>query len=76
MLKAKVDHSNGPLIIFGLSKINITKLQDSMPIKIDLAELGMQGEVFIFAGDTEASMMTEIEAAGMLPAAKSDTNPN
>lgn len=74
MLKFKVSREeNGPLIVFGLSKMNIQKLQDGQPMKINLAELGMQGEVYIFAGDTESSMMKDLEDGGLLPASKAST---
>lgn len=69
--------NNGPLIVFGLSKMNIEKLKDGMPMKINLKELNLDGEVYIFAGETEAEMMKEMQDAGLLPAAfATDTAPN
>jgi hypothetical protein len=74
MLKFKVvREKNGPLIVFGLSKMNIQKLQEGHPMKFSLADIGMSGEVFIFTGDTEASMMKELEDGGLLPASKAST---
>lgn len=59
MLKA----SAGDLIIIGLSKMNIDHLQEGRPIVFDLKEVAMDEikRVFIFAGDTEETMLKDIE---------------
>ncbi|MGZ8317525.1 MAG: hypothetical protein ACXWVD_00350 [Telluria sp.] len=68
MLKLKAQGLNGPITVLGLSQKNIEKLQDGLPIKFDLAELGGEGEMLIFAGSTEEAMLDELVAAGLLPA--------
>ena len=71
MLKALAHTDDGPLLVFGLSAMNIIRLQEGLPIKINLAELGLKGSMMIFAGDTEASMEQELRAAGVMPPARS-----
>lgn len=66
MIKARATTDNGPTLIIGLSKANITKLHEGFPIRTSLAELGLPGELVIFTGDTEASMEAELRSAGML----------
>ena len=60
MIKAVADTNKGRLIILGLSKENIRRLQKDRPIDIDLSELGLSGHIFIFAGDTEESMTRQL----------------
>ena len=60
MIKALAKTDKGPLMIFGLSRENIERLQKGQPIKIDLSEMGMEGHAMIFAGDTEATMAAEL----------------
>lgn len=75
MLKLRITRQDGkPMIILGLSAMNIEKLEDGMPIQFDMAELGLVGTLAIMAGDTEQSMMEELRRAGLLPAA-SATSP-
>lgn len=62
MLKAR----SGNLLIFGLSDRNIELLKEGKPIAFDLRELGMQGRVCIFHGETEAKMQEHLEKAGFI----------
>lgn len=74
MLKLMLKRDKGPLIVFGLSKVNIQKLQEGKPMNIRLSDLGLEGEVYIFAGDTEQTMLAELEEAGLIPASKASTD--
>ncbi len=57
MLKALSTKDDGsPLIVFGLSHKNLRELKKGNPIKIQLSVLGLVGEVFIFAAETEHKM--------------------
>ena len=67
MLKLKLTKADGsPLYVMGLSAMNIERLQAGMPIPVHLREFGGQGEVLIFAGETEDAMIDELVAGGML----------
>lgn len=51
------------LVIFGLSKENIRRIQADEPIMVELEQWNLPGvKVMIFAGDTEESMATELAA--------------
>ncbi len=66
MIKARSNHpTRGPLLLFGLSAENIKRLQSGQPIKINLTEMGMQGEVLIMYGQTEAAIVEELRQAGI-----------
>lgn len=73
MLKFAIKRPKGPLIGFGLSHMNLEKLKAGLPIKINLEQFGLQGEVFIFAGETEKAMAEDLKKEGLLPA---DFDPN
>ena len=75
MIKFRATAGNAPIYGFGLSFANLEKLKDGQPIKIDLSEMGGSGEVWIYAGETEASMTTELEKRGLLPASEAPTAP-
>lgn len=75
MLKLRVMTDNGPILVLGLSATNIERLQDGMPIKVNLAEMGLQGQVFIFTGATEDSMLKELQDAGLVPAMAAEGTP-
>ena len=65
MLKA-VAHSNTgePLVIFGLSGMNIQKLKEGLPILVETEELGFKGKVAIFYAETE-EMLAETLLSNM-----------
>lgn len=60
MIKAIATTDDGPLVLFGLSHANLDRLKAGQPIRVDMTELGGQGEILIFAGATEATMAAEL----------------
>lgn len=48
------------MVIFGLSRGNTRKLHEGQPILVDLSELGLPGNVLIFAAETEAALTAQI----------------
>lgn len=61
MIKAKLTLIDGrPAYLFGLSTKNIEKLQQRMPIRIALEDMGGAGEVYIMWGDTEDAIAREL----------------
>lgn len=58
MIKATTKDSNGnPVLILGLSKMNMQKLKEDMPIAFDTSAVGLpQMKVIIMYGKTEADM--------------------
>ena len=67
MLKMITEHSETgePLLMFGLSEMNIQKLKEDKPIFIDLKELGLEGGVLIFYGETEEKMYADLLKQGV-----------
>lgn len=64
MIKATgVDGEGKKIVIFGLSFENIERLKAGDPISIDLAEMGMEGRAYIFAGPDEAVMQAWLTPA-------------
>lgn len=63
MIKFTATCANGDkLIAFGLSVGNIARLKEGKPIHVDLREVQIEGfQVMIFAGETEESMMRDLE---------------
>ncbi len=58
MIKARI--SDGSLI-FGLSKINLEKLQQGQPIMINLKDLGQaEQKIFIVYGETEEKIIEDL----------------
>lgn len=70
MIKFIVREKGRVMIGLGLSAYNMDLLKQGRPIKIDIAELGVgTGDIVLFYGDTEESMMADLQAAGFeLPA--------
>ena len=56
MIKARA----GDHIFFGLSEVNLQRLREGRPIKVDLAEIGLTGTVLIFYGETEEKMRDDL----------------
>lgn len=65
MIRMRAQNSDGPLVILGLSAMNITKLQEGMPIHLNLSDIGIDAYLMVFAGDTEEGMLQELKAAGI-----------
>lgn len=60
MIKARA----GDMLIFGLSKLNIERLQEGKPIAFDGAEVGQPGVRFmIMYGETELAIIHELDEA-------------
>jgi hypothetical protein len=57
MVKAR----SGDLVIFGLSRVNLEKLQEGKPIAFDGDEVGLTGKRFlILFGETENDIVLEL----------------
>lgn len=58
MIKAKC---NDGTLIFGLSKENVSKLQEGKPILINLKDMGLEDrKVIIMYGETEEKMYEDL----------------
>lgn len=66
MIRFAADRDGKPIFGFGLSEGNLRLLREKKPIIVDLEEMGGQGEVVIFWGETETQMQEELQAAGLL----------
>lgn len=65
MLKARGRTADGrPLVILGLERGNIERLQAGQPIKFDLSEVGMVGECIILFGETAQDILAEFSPIG------------
>ena len=61
MIKVLMKKNNEEMIVLGLNKENIKRLQKGQPIMFNLAELGIEGmNMLIFTGDTEESMAKDL----------------
>lgn len=66
MLRATADLAGYPLIIFGLSTGNLTKLQEKKPMLIDLKkEYGIDAAVMILWGPTEEAIAEDLKTNGL-----------
>ena len=69
MIKARGSTVGGnPILVLGLSRNNITSLQEGRPIHITAAELVSMGlppsmEIMVMAGDTEQSIAASLGMA-------------
>lgn len=70
MIIARADTKDGkPLLLFGLSKENITRLMDNQPIRMqpDTHPGIPEGwSIMIMYGETEASIALQLRAAGFM----------
>jgi hypothetical protein len=83
MIKAAgTDRTTGErLIILGLSRENVNRLQEDKPITFSMKPFGIEGSVVIFFGETEQAMVEALQRNGItMPAAKAwedhDTHPS
>jgi len=53
--------ANDPIIGLGLSFKNLKKLKQGQPILIDLVEMGLVGNILIFAGTSEKEMENQLK---------------
>ena len=67
MLKMVGTTPDGQVVVFlGLSRENLRRLQADRPIKVRLEEVGLGvGELVIFFGETEESMLADLQRAGV-----------
>ena len=57
MMKAVAANADGdPLIVLGLTHRNLEALKENNPIHIHMSELGLKGEIYIFAAKDERTM--------------------
>lgn len=63
MLKLTATQRDGtPLVLFGLSRMNIDRLVAGEPISFELAEVDLgPGTLVIWAGSTEQAMADELQ---------------
>lgn len=73
MIKSRINGERGPLLLLGLSHKNLERLKAGEPIHFSLEPFGMEGEVLLFAGHTEASMIGDLKQHGLLEAKAADT---
>lgn len=73
MLKLKLDRGDGPLVVLGLSHMNLERLKAGDPIKFELAPFGMEGEFMIYAGATEELMLKELVDARLVDQKTAET---
>lgn len=59
MIKARA----GNTVIFGLSRLNLERLQEGKPIMFDGAEVGLEGRICITFGETEQAILDELNTA-------------
>ena len=60
MIKARA----GNAVIFGLSRLNLEKLQEGKPIAFDGGEVGLDGtRIMIMFGETENDIVRELTKA-------------
>jgi hypothetical protein len=77
VIKAVVQRGNKPpLLILGLSSVNMTRLMADDPIRFNLAELGLPAtEVVLVGGDTEEEITVQLVASGLIPQPGKDPGP-
>ena len=61
MIKFSAGDANDPIIGLGLSAKNMKRIKRGEPILIDLGELGLVGNILIFAGTTEKEMERQLQ---------------
>lgn len=65
MIKARIKDASGKgkgdCIILGVSQENIDRLTTGQPIKVDLAEMEMKGEILIFFQETTGDLIKSIQ---------------
>lgn len=61
MIRITADGKDGPLVILGLSKENIRRLQQGKPISVPAGgDLGLNKQIVIFTGDSEQAMLNDL----------------
>lgn len=71
MIKARGEKDGRPVLLLGLSRANVERLQADQPIVISADELEAMGlpavEVVILAGETEATIAAQLGALPLQP---------
>ena len=68
LIKAVTTLDDGrKLLILGLSEMNIRELKKGRPISIELEKLGLEGQIAIVYGETEADIVDELSKHFKLP---------
>lgn len=63
MIKARASFGGDPVLIIGLSRLNVERLLDGMPIRFNASELGLPPlTVLILGGETEDSITEEFRS--------------
>lgn len=68
MIKGIGSRASGErVILLGISEENVRRLRLHQPIEVDLDDLGLAGEGYIVLmwGDTERSILIELETVGI-----------
>lgn len=71
MIKARGEKDGRPVLLLGLSRANVERLQADQPIVISADELEAMGlpavQVVILAGETEATIAAQLGAMPLQP---------
>jgi hypothetical protein len=69
MIKAKLTGPDGrPIVLLGLSELNVGELRKRKPIMVDLGPFGIEGQVVVMWGETEEAIAQELAQHFKLPA--------
>lgn len=60
MIKAVINTGGKPLLLLGLSRMNIEKLTEGLPIKIEGSEVGMEVDIALVYGETEDQIRRDL----------------
>lgn len=63
MISARGEVDGAPLLLLGLSKLNIERLMAGKPIKLNGNAVGFNGEIIIMYGETEEAMKLALSPA-------------
>lgn len=66
MLKIRITTGNGkPLVLLGLTRENVDRLQANQPILVDLAEVGLEGHLGLLVGEDQDDILRQLADAGV-----------
>lgn len=65
MIKFTADINGKPVLGIGISEVNVRKLKEGMPIKINDKDF-FDGIIVIMYGKTEEHMAAELQKAGLI----------
>lgn len=60
-IKGNLRKGIGDVIILGISRDNVERLTKGEPIKVDLSEMDMEGEILIFFKETTGDLIKTIQ---------------